>query len=143
MSEKKLRSSFGELFRLRKNPGKKEGDKGKFLLPLSGAVSGFINGFFGGGGGMIVVPMLKKFCLYEEKTAHATAIAIILPITIVSGFLSFHTLDESPLTVVLITVGSAVGGVIGALFLKKARSEIINYIFLSLMMIAGVKLLFF
>ena len=92
---------------------------------------------------MIVVPMLKKFCLYEEKTAHATAIAIILPITIVSGFLSFHTLDESPLTVVLITVGSAVGGVIGALFLKKARSEIINYIFLSLMMIAGVKLLFF
>ena len=45
---------------------------------LTGIISGFINGFFGGGGGMIVVPMLINLLGFSPKQAHATSIAVIL-----------------------------------------------------------------
>ena len=34
--------------------------KDKFKLILSGLTIGIVNGFFGGGGGMICVPLLEK-----------------------------------------------------------------------------------
>ena len=47
--------------------------KEKFLIVIFGAVTGFINGFFGGGGGMIVVPVMTILLKIEQKVAHATA----------------------------------------------------------------------
>ena len=59
--------------------------KEKILSIILGIITGAINGLFGGGGGMIVVPMLIWLMKYEEKIAHATAILLILPLSIVSG----------------------------------------------------------
>ena len=50
-----------------------------------GALIGFVNGFFGGGGGMLCVPLLEKILDEPTKKAHATAILIILPISIASA----------------------------------------------------------
>ena len=58
-----------------------------FLSVLVGCFVGFINGFFGGGGGMIAVPTLAKFYDLEEKKAHATSIAVILPLSIASSII--------------------------------------------------------
>ena len=52
---------------------------------LTGLAAGLINGIFGGGGGMIVVPMLVHLLKCLPKKAHATAILIILPLSLVSG----------------------------------------------------------
>ena len=38
-----------------------------FLLILSGAVIGFLNGFFGGGGGMVCVPILQRVLSLSSK----------------------------------------------------------------------------
>ena len=54
------------------------------VVVFSGAV-GFVNGFFGGGGGMLLVPLLEKAMKCPVKKSHATAIAIILPISIASA----------------------------------------------------------
>ena len=43
-----------------------------FRRTLCGVAVGAANGLFGGGGGMLAVPLLTKTG-YEEKTAHATA----------------------------------------------------------------------
>ena len=48
----------------------------KWKLRLTGAVGGLINGLFGGGGGMAVVPLLTRWCAVEEKTAFATCVAL-------------------------------------------------------------------
>ena len=57
----------------------------RFLL--TGSAAGFLNGLFGAGGGMVVVPMLQRDGLPPERS-HATSIAVILPLSIASSLLS-------------------------------------------------------
>ena len=115
----------------------------KVVMLVGGAVIGFINGFFGGGGGMICVPLLEKVLKKQTKVAHASAIAVILPISIVSAIV-YVVGNNFALGVTLKAgVGVVVGGVLGAVLLKKLNSPLINLIFAGLMIVAGVKLTFF
>ena len=117
--------------------------KNKLILVLIGALTGFCNGFFGGGGGMVVVPMLTMMLKFEQKSAHATAIAIILPTTIISATVNLIN-NNFELSIGLPTViGVFIGGVIGALLLKIINNKTLVKIFYAVMFIAGIKLLFF
>ena len=60
----------------------------KCFNAFTGIAVGICNGFFGSGGGMIAVPMLEKGGS-EAKKAHATSIAITLPLSIISGLVYF------------------------------------------------------
>ena len=107
----------------------------------SGSAVGIANGLFGGGGGMIAVPLLRKFG-YAEKTAHATAILVILPACIFSftlyflqGFYDFSILIPT-------AIGVTVGGLLGAYFLDKLPIKVVRFIFCFLQFAAGVYLLF-
>ena len=42
-------------------------NKDKFKLILSGLTIGIVNGFFGGGGGMICVPLLEKILTQKRN----------------------------------------------------------------------------
>ena len=57
--------------------------KGALPSAFAGGCAGLVNGFFGGGGGMVLVPLLAKK-LSQEK-AFATSIAIILPLCLLSA----------------------------------------------------------
>ena len=114
-----------------------------FISIITGAIAGLINGLFGGGGGMIVVPMLTKLLKYKSKNSHATAILIILPLSIISGvlYLSFGNFDFSIGLPVII--GIIAGGVLGAILLSKLSSKWVMIIFSIIMAIAGGKMLLF
>ena len=58
------------------------GQRMRYLV--SGGLAGLINGFFGGGGGSIFVPLLTRLCHLEEKKAFATSVAVILPLCVLS-----------------------------------------------------------
>lgn len=113
------------------------------LAIFSGAICGLINGLFGGGGGMIIVPILIYFFKYLPKNAHATAILIILPLTIVSSifYLCFGNFQLN--LVIPVGIGVVGGGVVGALLLSKLSSRWLVLIFSVVMLVAGVKMLFF
>lgn len=53
---------------------------------LAGLAAGVLNGLLGAGGGMAVVPMLEKSGL-EPTKAHATSIAVIVPLCALSAAL--------------------------------------------------------
>lgn len=110
---------------------------------ITGIFSGLANGLFGGGGGMIVVPMLTKLLNKPSKVSHATAILIILPFSLLSGMLysSFVSIELELL--LPITLGVTMGGVLGAFLLKKLSSKVVIIIFSIVMALAGVKMLFF
>jgi len=111
------------------------------LLALGGLVVGFINGFFGGGGGMIAVPIFTSLMKLENKKAHATTMAVILPLSIASGIIYLiKGIEFSP---VFLYVGGGVvaGGVIGALLLKRISNELLSMLFYSIMIAAGVMMI--
>lgn len=122
----------------------RKNERGNLSLKLAtGAIAGFINGLFGGGGGMIVVPCLKYLLKYETGMAHATAIAVILPLSVLSGLFYTFFGDFSWESAVFTTLGVIAGGIMGAFLLKKLTSKPLTLIFSVIMAIAGVKMLFF
>lgn len=118
-------------------------NKTRVVSVVSGALAGVVNGLFGGGGGMIIVPALCLLLKRDPKNAHATAILIILPLSILSG-LFYATFGSFNLTVgVPVSIGVVVGGVLGAFLLSKLSSKWLVIIFSVVMMGAGIKMLFF
>ena len=120
----------------------KVGKKGKFSRIACGVLVGIANSLFGGGGGMLAVPLLQKTGL-DEKQAHATAILVILPVSLLSfslyawrGYSSFPVLIPTALGVVF-------GGFLGAKWLGKLPTRTVNLLFAVLQALAGVFLCFF
>ena len=113
-----------------------------FLLSICGALIGFVNGFFGGGGGMICVPLLENVLHLESKYSHATAIAIILPISIVSA--AIYMLNGNIQTTPFFTTASGfiIGGILGSILLKSLPTKILKILFCFLMLASGIRLLF-
>ncbi len=117
--------------------------KKEVLISLGiGSLAGLCNGLFGGGGGMVVVPMLTGVMQKDAKRAHATAILIILPLCVVSAVL-YAIFGSYKWDLGLpVGIGVVIGGIIGALALKKISNFYISVIFSVVMVIAGVKMLF-
>ena len=109
----------------------------------AGALAGFANGLFGGGGGMIIVPLLIFLLKFPPKAAHATAILIILPLSVLSGifYIAFGKLE----IFMLLSAGGGViaGGALGALLLSRLSSKWVVIVFSIAMAAAGIKMLFF
>ena len=105
-------------------------------LAIIGLISGVINGLFGSGGGMIVVPALIFIMGTEDHKAHATAILIILPLTLMSSYmyLSSNAVDWSILWKV--TAGGIAGGFAGAKLLGKISQKWLRRVF-GMFIIAG------
>lgn len=59
----------------------------KVIIGLS---AGFISGFFGAGGGLILLPAFTYFFSLSEKEARATSVYAILPMVIVSGIYYYN-----------------------------------------------------
>ncbi len=117
--------------------------KNKLYLIITGVVTGAANGFFGGGGGMIVVPLLTFLLKMKAKKAHATAIAIILPVSVISAIVYFIHGNFDFANGIPSGAGVVLGGAAGAWLLGKLSAKWITRIFAIVMLAAGVKLLFF
>lgn len=115
--------------------------KQKFILLLSGAFIGMLNGFFGGGGGMVCVPILEKVLSLDSKHSHATAIAVIFPLSLISAII--YVVNGSVESMPLLTVGLGVvaGGILGAFALKFLPPKVVQILFAIVMFAGGIKLI--
>ena len=88
-------------------------------LAAAGAISGTVNGLFGAGGGMVLVPLLTVCQLLEEDEIFPASISIILPICLVS--LVFTGIGEGlPFGDALpYLIGSAAGGILAGKYGRK------------------------
>ena len=112
----------------------------KTYFCLLGAITGICNGLFGSGGGIAAIPLLKKGGTPVKK-AHATSLALTLPLSVVSAFFyayesNFRWGDALP----LIPFGLA-GAIIGGLLMKKIPNTILKRIFGVILIISGGRLL--
>ncbi len=114
--------------------------KNIFKLIISGALCGFLNGFFGSGGGIVSVIFLRKI-VSDEKQAHACSTFVMLVLSFVSLFLYWNGgFVEVEQAIYFVPLG-LVGSVIGAFWLKKINSLLLKRIFGALLIISGVVIL--
>ena len=105
-----------------------------------GAVVGIVYGVFGAGGGMIAVPLLKQNGL-DQKSAHANAVAVILPNSVISAIL-FLVKGTVYFTDSLAFIPTGViGSVVATFILQKFSNKLLQKIFAVFMIYAGVRLL--
>ena len=58
--------------------------RAKWRYAIAGGLAGVANGFFGGGGGSVFVPLLTGYCKLDQRKAFATSVAVILPLCALS-----------------------------------------------------------
>jgi len=113
-----------------------------FKTAAIGLVSGICNGLFGSGGGTILVPAMVFLLKVEQHKAHATAIAVILPLTIISSIIYITSGIYDITLTYKITIGSILGGLLGAILLNKLSSNFLRKIFGIFMIIAAIRMWF-
>lgn len=112
-------------------------------LLLVGAVAGFVNGFFGAGGGLLIVPMLSLICGLDSKVAHATTLASVLLMCVSSSVVYFVKKQIDFWIVLWCVIGSVAGGIFGTFLLKKMKNNVIDLVFSVVLIAAGVLMIVF
>ncbi|MBU5626002.1 TSUP family transporter [Oscillibacter sp. MSJ-2] len=106
---------------------------------LAGASAGAVNGLFGGGGGMIFLPLLSG--QLKDRRLFATCVAVILPICCVSAAVYFLRGGLSFLTALPYLAGGAVGGFVGGRFYGKIPTIWLRRAFGLFLLYGGVRYL--
>ncbi len=115
--------------------------KEKFKYAILGFVSGILNGLFGAGGGVVVVPLLEKFGI-QSKKAHATSIAIILPASLISAALYFINGNLDLLAAAAYLPTGLLGAGVGAMLLKKITVKWLKLLFALIIIAGAIRILF-
>ena len=113
----------------------------KSKLPI-GILIGFVNGIFGAGGGSLLVPALEKFKQYETHKAHATTVAVILPLSALSAVIYIWGVEVDWGSVLWVSIGGVAGGVVGAKLLRKLSGFWLNILFGAFLAFGAVRMLF-
>lgn len=116
--------------------------KGIIKIFIIGFIAGLCNGIFGSGGGTILVPAMVFLLGIKENKAHATAISIILPLSIISSFFYIsNNLIDLKLTLP-VAICSTIGGYIGSILLNRFSDGMLRKIFGVTMIVAAVRMVF-
>ena len=107
-------------------------------LVAVGLVAGFVNGFFGAGGGLLLVPMIGYVGDKNSKVAHATTLACVLVMCVASSFFYIVKKQVDFKLWTVCVIGSLIGGFLGTKLLKKLKNNVIDLVFSLVLILAGV-----
>ena len=116
-------------------------NKSIFLYLLAGFIAGIISGFFGAGGGMILVPFMTLIMKDEEIKSRATTILCIFFMVIVSSFFYYKQDFVDWNVAIKCSIGGILGGIIGSKLLIKLDKKILKIFFVILLIYSGVKMI--
>ncbi len=114
--------------------------KKTFLKIIFGIFIGLVNGFLGAGGGNIAVPALKAAGL-SVKEAHQTAVAVILPLSVLSAALYLFRGSVTLADALPYIPSGLVGAIVGTYLIKKISNVWLSRIFGGFMIYSGVRML--
>lgn len=109
-----------------------------FELIFFGTLTGFISGFFGVGGGMVLVPMLL-FIGFSMKEAVSISVMQMVFSSIFGSFLNFKNKLLQFKDGLVVGIGGFIGGFQSGLILKLVSNETLQYLFIAVMVFAIYK----
>lgn len=112
----------------------------KIYFYLLGLITGFLNGLFGAGSGIVAVPLLKKLGI-ETRKAHATSIALIFPLSCISAYLYSRQNDFNYSWILILIPFGLLGAIIGSLFLKKISTFWLRKVFGIVLILSSLRMM--
>jgi uncharacterized membrane protein YfcA len=116
-------------------------EQGKIgVIVLVGLAAGLLSGIFGVGGGILIVPGLVFFAKMDQRRAHGTSLAAVLPISF-SSLVTYwaHGHVDWPVALYL-AIGAVAGAFLGTKLLKTVKHEILSMGFAALLIVSAVRL---
>lgn len=113
--------------------------KERTKLRISGVAAGLVNGCFGGGGGMVLLPLLMGLCGLEQKKALATCVAAILPFCALSAVIYVLRTDFDWLLALPYLIGGAVGGALGGRLFRNVSAVWLRRLFALFLLYGGAR----
>lgn len=109
---------------------------------LGGALVGFICGFVGAGGGMMMLLVLTSLLGYELKTAVGTSV-FIMSVTALTGAVSHFAIGgmPDPVALILCVVSTLVFAQVAALFANRAQPKTLNRVTGAVLVVLGTAIL--
>jgi len=104
-----------------------------YELLAFGAMTGFISGFFGVGGGMVLVPMLL-FAGFIMKEAVAISIMQMVFSSIYGSFLNSKKAKNVLKDGLIIGIGGFFGGLQSGLIITNFSNETLQYVFIAILL---------
>ena len=109
-------------------------------IVVVGLLAGFLAGLFGVGGGILIVPGLVLAAGMDQRLAHGTSLAAVLPISIAS-LVTYATHDNVDWTVALwLSLGAVGGAVIGTKLLHVLPHRTLGLLFAGILLLSAVRL---
>lgn len=115
--------------------------KKHFGITIAGICAGAVNGLFGAGGGMILVPLLTLLTDLEDDEIFPASVSIILPACFISLFMSAKAEELRLYHLWPYLIGSALGGILCGIFGKKIPVKWLHRILGILILWGGVRYL--
>lgn len=127
------------------------------LLSLVGVGAGLLNGLLGAAGGILLVALLPRLAppaplyppavplgeFHERRDILATALAVMLPVSGVSGvFYWLNGIRPSPTLLTALILPAILGGLLGAKLLGRLPDRVLKKLFAALVVVSGVRMLF-
>lgn len=106
---------------------------------LAGLAAGAVNGLFGAGGGMILVPMLSRCENFSEREVFTSSIVIILPICVVSLLTSANTVPW--VAALPFLIGGSIGGCLAVFLSKRIPTTLLHRLLGLLILYGGIRYL--
>lgn len=110
------------------------------LIAAVGLGAGFLSGLFGVGGGILIVPALVMVVKMDQRLAHGTSLAAVLPISLAS-LVGFWTQGHIDWPVALfLAVGAVCGAVLGTTLLHVLPHRVLGLVFAIVLLISAIRL---
>jgi uncharacterized protein len=111
------------------------------VAALVGILAGALSGLFGVGGGILIVPGLVLLMGMEQRPAHGTSLAAIVPIAVsgVAAYALERAVDWP--AAAFLTAGAAAGAVLGTSALRRVPERLLRFLFGLFLLFAAAQML--
>jgi uncharacterized membrane protein YfcA len=107
-----------------------------------GLLAGLLAGFFGVGGGIVVIPLLILFVHFDQRQASVTSLVAIIPTSLVaaSAFLASGTVPwDQTVFGLIIAIGSTITAPLGAWALRTWKTTTVRWIFIAVLLFSAIQ----